>query len=134
MDTLCFISGWLMCTSTVDFHHLVVCHAWRTKNRKTAVFLFYYFESNLQLQFSFPLCEHPAQSPFTMLFFKLIIRSIPAPTPINSKHNISILYTSFNSYSNCLKLRSQESGHRSLFQLLYSGYHRIHEKPINLPI
>ena len=44
MDSLCFLNGWLICTSIVDFHHLVRCHAWHTiKNRrlfKPPIFLY----------------------------------------------------------------------------------------------
>ncbi|MCM3677518.1 hypothetical protein M3699_28125, partial [Peribacillus simplex] len=31
ISTLRFLSGWSMCTPTVDFHHLDSCHAWHTR-------------------------------------------------------------------------------------------------------
>src|SRR5699024_158005 len=37
-STLRFSSGWMMCSPTVDFHHLDKCHAWHTyKNDPTLI-------------------------------------------------------------------------------------------------
>src|SRR5699024_7354590 len=33
-STLRFSSGWMMCSPTVDFHHLDKCHAWHTIKRR----------------------------------------------------------------------------------------------------